>query len=154
MMFTIYASPPSWLWSNSACPRRIAVSQFRFCFSSTYFSLFVILQSHPVHLIASCGLGVRAAFPSVSLVVFSAVANWVRAVVAVAACVRAIVFQPWPCGSVLSLFICTSVSLVVVSSCCHEARYTEEYQSGLDRCHEARYILCDISLDLKKKNYI
>ena len=31
---------------------------------------------------------------------------------------------------------------------CHEARYTEGYQSGLDRCHEARYILCDISLGL------
>ena len=101
-----------------------------------------------MHLVASRGLGVRVAFLSVSVVVFSAVANWVRAVVAVAACVRAIVFQPWPCGSVLSFFICTSVSQLVVSSCCHEARYTEGYESGLDKCHEARYILCDISLDL------
>ena len=28
----------------------------------------------------------------------------------------------------------------------HEARYTFGYQSGLDKYHEARYILCDISL--------
>ena len=85
---------------------------------------------------------------SVSVLVFSAVAYWVRAGVAVAACVRAFVFQPWPCGSVLFLFIRTSVCQLVASSCCHEARYTVGYQSGLDRCHEARYIQCDISLDL------
>ena len=30
----------------------------------------------------------------------------------------------------------------------HEARYTFGYQSGPDKYHEARYILCDISLDL------
>ena len=58
---------------------------------------------------------------------FPAVAMWVRAIS-------------------FHLHISQSSGCIFLLS--HEARYTEGYQSGLDRCHEARYILCDISLDL------